>query len=202
MHLLHLISRRWGGTGSGNGGPSGPDSRNIIAAILLVMIQSLYHRLGNLSVVGRSNEFGPGRLSPTSAPAPTIVPAAFVHATVIVFVGNIAGHILRHLHLRIVFGRCHPERGQNQLIGFGNILQMFRHGDGTLGNLNLARGTLVGVREFGTLGRLGLLLTVGVEGFADAIVAECVEAREDGGTSKGVQTNRTSEGCSLLHRNK
>ena len=79
---------------------------------------------------------------------------------------------------------------------------MFRHGDGTLGNLNLARGTLVGVREFGTLGRLGPLLTVGVEGFADAVVAECVEAGEDGGTLKGVQTNRTSEGCSLLCRNK
>ena len=71
---------------------------------------------------------------------------------------------------------------------------MFRHGDGTLGNLNLARGTLVVVRDCGTLGRLGGLLLVGFEGFGDAIVAEGVEAGEDGGTSKGVQTNRASEG--------
>ena len=193
MHLLHLLSRRRGGTGSGKGRPSGPSSRNIVAAILLVVIQSLHHRLGNLSVVGRSDEFGPGRLSPTSAPAPTIAPVTVIHAAVIVFVGNIAGHILRHLHLRIVLGRCHPEGRQDQLVGLGHILQMFRHGDGTLGNLNLARGTLVVVRDFGTLGRLGLVL-VGFEGFGDAFVAEGMEAGEDGGTSKGVQTNRTSEG--------
>lgn len=81
---------------------------------------------------------------------------------------------------------------------------MFRHGDGPLSDLDLARRTLVAVGDFWALGRRLRLpifdkIAVGVEGIGDAIVTKGVEAREDGGAAESMQADRASEGSSLLN---
>ena len=80
---------------------------------------------------------------------------------------------------------------------------MFRYRDRPFRYFDFARGTLVGVGDFRTLGRLVLLLlgkvAVGAEGIGDAIVTKGVEAGEDGGTAESVQADWTSEGGSLRY---